>query len=155
MSRILIVVGAALVAAMLLFSMQNPPTQGLSRGELAGLPSAPPDGDAWFQEKVTDNPRLVLVDFSAVWCGPCRMMLPVLERLAKEYEGRVDLVNVDVDERPQIAGHYNASSIPLVLLMHRGTVLDGIPGFSGPEADYQTLKGMIETHLPKIAKARE
>ena len=154
MSRILILAGAAFVAVLLVISMQNPATQGLSQRELAKYPQTPPEGDAWFQEQVTDNPRLVLVDFNAVWCGPCRMMLPVLERLATEYEDRVALVKVDIDERPRIADHYHASAIPLVLLMHRGKVLDGLPGFSGPESDYQTLRGMIETHLGKVATPR-
>jgi thioredoxin 2 len=66
----------------------------------------------------------VVVDFWAPWCGPCRMVTPVLERLAEKHAGRMKLVKVNVDENPGIGARYSAMSIPLLVLIHHGREVD-------------------------------
>ena len=65
-----------------------------------------------------------LVDFSATWCGPCRMLAPVLEGISEKLEGQVDFYNVDVDEAPSLAAEYKVSSIPCLVLMKEGRFTD-------------------------------
>jgi len=72
---------------------------------------------------------VVLVDFSAEWCGPCKMIAPVLEQLSKEMEGKVKIITVDVDQEQQLASQYNVMSIPTLLLFKDGTVLGQVVGF--------------------------
>src|SRR6188472_3561833 len=70
----------------------------------------------------------VVVDFWAPWCGPCRMVTPVLERLAEEHAGRLKVVEVNVDEQPELAGRWQAMSIPLLVVLRDGEELDRIVG---------------------------
>ncbi|APD08749.1 MULTISPECIES: thioredoxin [Thermus] len=72
-----------------------------------------------FQEEVAGAP-LVLVDFWAPWCGPCRMVAPVLEALAQEYAGKLKVVKVNTDENPGLAARYGVMSIPTLVLFQRG-----------------------------------
>lgn len=72
---------------------------------------------------------VVLVDFSAEWCGPCKMIAPVLEQLSKEMEGKVKIITVDVDQEQALASQYNVMSIPTLLLFKDGAVLGQVVGF--------------------------
>jgi thioredoxin 1 len=83
---------------------------------------------------------MVLVDFSADWCGPCRMLAPILDMLAKELEGRVTVVKVDVDESQSIATQYDISSVPTLLLFKDGELKHRMVGLK----DFATLKSLIE-----------
>lgn len=71
----------------------------------------------------------VLVDFSAEWCGPCKMIAPVLDQLSKEYEGKAKIITVDVDVEQNLAMRYNVMSIPTLLLFKDGQVLGQVVGF--------------------------
>ena len=82
----------------------------------------------------------VLVDFSVEWCGPCRMLAPILDMLAKELEGRVKVVKVDVDESQSIATQYDVSSVPTLLLFKNGQVQHRMIGLK----DLATLKSIVE-----------
>lgn len=75
-----------------------------------------------------DTSALVLLDLWAPWCGPCRMVAPVLEQLSREYAGRIKVVKVNVDHNPRAANTYEAQSIPTLVLLDRGRVVQRIVG---------------------------
>ena len=79
--------------------------------------------DASFDEVVLKSDKPVLVDFWATWCGPCRMLGPVIEELATEYEGRVEVGKVDVDNNQEFAAKYGVRNIPTVLVFKDGEVV--------------------------------
>ena len=84
-------------------------------------------GDADFADAVAGT-GLTLVDLWAPWCGPCRMVAPVLERLSVEYAGRLKVVKVNVDDSPAVARQYHATSIPMLLFMRQGELVDTVVG---------------------------
>ena len=102
-----------------------------------------PDFEALVLERSQQLP--VVVDFWAAWCGPCRMVAPVLERLAAEYAGRADLVKIDTDAEPQIAARYGVRSLPTLALFARGELADALVG-AQPEAVVRTL---LERHVER------
>ena len=79
---------------------------------------------------------VALVDFSATWCGPCRMLAPVVEALSEKLKGKVDFYNVDVDDAPTLAMEYKVSSIPCLVLMKQGQFVDQSIGFK-PETQIE------------------
>jgi thioredoxin 1 len=81
-----------------------------------------------FASEVIQSPTPVLVDFWAEWCGPCKMISPILDELADEYEGRVKIVKVNIDEQQGIAAEYGIRAIPTLLLFDKGQVADQIVG---------------------------
>lgn len=80
--------------------------------------------DLNFNKEVLESPLPVLVDFWAPWCAPCRLVTPILEEIAEEYAGRVKVVKLNTDENPALAMKYNIMSIPTLLLLKNGEVLD-------------------------------
>jgi thioredoxin 1 len=84
--------------------------------------------DANFDETVVQQTGVLMVDFWAEWCGPCRAIAPVLDDLARELAGRVTLAKVNVDENPALAARYGIRSIPTILLMKQGKVADQVIG---------------------------
>jgi len=80
--------------------------------------------DANFEELVLNSDKPVLVDFWAEWCGPCRMIAPLVEELATEYEGKALIGKVDVDSNPQVAAKFGIRNIPTVLFLKNGQIAD-------------------------------
>ncbi len=80
--------------------------------------------DANFEEVVVKSDKPVLVDFWAEWCGPCRMVAPIVEELSKEYDGRALVVKCDVDNNPGIAAKYGIRNIPTILFFKDGQIAD-------------------------------
>lgn len=85
--------------------------------------------DATFDTDVLQNDTPVMVDFWAPWCGPCRMVAPIVEELSEDYDGRVKFVKLNTDENPQIAGKYGIRSIPTLLVFKGGEQVSEIVGF--------------------------
>jgi thioredoxin 1 len=86
---------------------------------------------------------LVLADFWATWCGPCKMIAPVLDELDAEMGDKVKIVKLDVDENPQTAANFGVMSIPTLLVIKNGEVVDKVVGFQPKEA----LAGVLQKHV--------
>jgi len=95
--------------------------------------------DDTFEQEVLKSDTLTVVDFWATWCGPCRMIAPVVEQLADEYDGKVKFVKVDVDEQQRYAGQFGIRSIPTLLFFKGGVVVDQVIG--------AVPKGTLETKI--------
>ena len=109
--------------------------------ESATQPVSVTDND--FADQVLQSDRPVLVDFWAEWCGPCRVLGPVIESLSQEYDGKVKIAKVDVDSNQQVAMQYGIRSIPTVMLFDKGQIVDTIVGVR-PKSDYEnSLKKVV------------
>jgi len=85
------------------------------------------DEGSWDAE-VMKAPGLVMVDFWAVWCGPCQMVAPILDELANEYAGKLRVMKLNTDENPEIAGRYQVMSIPTILFFKNGLAVEKLVG---------------------------
>jgi len=91
--------------------------------------------DANFPTEVLASDKLTMIDFWAEWCGPCRAIGPVVEELAKEYEGVVKVGKLNVDHNPQVSLNYGITSIPAILFIKNGQVVDKLVG-AQPKANF-------------------
>ena len=99
--------------------------------------------DKNFKEEVLGSQIPVLVDFWAPWCGPCRMVAPVVDEIAAQYEGKIKVVKVNTDDNPNVSGQYGIRSIPTLLLFKGGEKVDTVVG-AVPKT---TLVNTLEKHL--------
>ena len=87
--------------------------------------------EANFEPEVLHAAGLVVVDFYAPWCGPCKMLAPVLEQLAGEFAGRLKFAKANVDQTPDLAASFEVSGVPTLMLFRGGEAVDEVTGFSG------------------------
>jgi thioredoxin 1 len=99
--------------------------------------------DANFAEKIEKSEKLAVVDLSAEWCGPCRMVSPIIHELAAEYDGRIIAGELNVDENPMTTAKYKVRNIPTVLFFKNGEIVDKQVG-AVPKASF---KNLIEKHI--------
>ncbi|ATA86840.1 thioredoxin [Capnocytophaga gingivalis ATCC 33624] len=99
--------------------------------------------DASFEEVVLKSDKPVLVDFWATWCGPCRMLGPVIEEIATEYEGRVVVGKVDVDSNQEYAAKYGVRNIPTVLVFQNGEVVGRQVGVAPKNTYTEALDSLL------------
>jgi thioredoxin 1 len=85
--------------------------------------------DATFQSEVSGSELPVLVDFTAVWCGPCKMLDPLVKQLAEEWSGKVKIVKLDVDDNPQATIDYNVMGVPTLMLFKNGKPVERLSGY--------------------------
>ena len=86
-----------------------------------------------FEQVVLKSDKPVLVDFWATWCGPCRMLAPIVEDIAKEYDGKIKVGKVNVDEEPELAGAFQVASIPTVVILKNGKIVNQSIGYKPKE----------------------
>ncbi len=97
--------------------------------------------DSNFEEQI--NKGVKLVDFWATWCGPCKMIAPVLEDLAQDYDGKVDILKLDVDQNQATAAKYEVMSIPTLIVFKDGEPVDKVVGFQPKE----NLAQVLDKHI--------
>ena len=100
-------------------------------------------GDQTFESEVLNSSDPVLVDFWASWCAPCRMLAPVIDTIAAEYQGRVKVLKLNIDENTISSGRYNIRSIPTLLLFKEGMVKEQIVG----NTSQGVITKMLDNHL--------
>ena len=99
--------------------------------------------DASFKTEVSDSPLPVLVDFWAPWCGPCKMITPVLDELAQEYDGKAKIVKINIDDNQNTPAQFGVRSIPTLILFKNGNEVEKIIGAQSKDK----LKAMIDSAL--------
>lgn len=95
--------------------------------------------DANFKKEALEADKLVFVDFYADWCGPCKMMSPIIDELAKDYEGEIIIGKLNTDENPNTAAQYKVMSIPTMILFKDGKEVDKVVGVVSKDALVEKL----------------
>ena len=112
--------------------------------------------DATFEQEVLKSDRPTLVDFWAAWCGPCKMVAPEMEKLARKYDGSVDVVKVDVDANPGLSRTFNIMSIPTIAFFQPGKQPMGVVGFRPAEQlEQQFGLAQFSAAAPRVAEAAD
>ncbi len=99
--------------------------------------------DATFDQDVIKSDKPVLVDFTASWCGPCRMIAPIIEEMAAEYAGRAVIGKVDVDENPEISMNFGIRSVPTLMIFKGGKMVDMVIGAVGKQKLVEKLNAQL------------
>ena len=106
--------------------------------------------EAGWDAQVTKSPGLVLVDFWAVWCGPCQMVAPIIDELATDYAGKVKVLKLNTDENPEIAGTYQVISIPTILIFKNGQPVERLVG-AMPKRKFKEVLDSLLAQTSKTA----
>lgn len=96
-----------------------------------------------FDELINQSDVPVVVDFWAPWCGPCKMVSPALEKLAKEFKGKLVVIKINTDQKPHIAGRFQIQSIPTIMMFRKGTPVMRLVG----ALPYESIKKEVEKKL--------
>jgi thioredoxin 1 len=99
--------------------------------------------DQNFDQEALKNKIPVVVDFWAVWCGPCRVVTPIIEELAKDYDGKVKIGKLNVDENPNTAGKYNIMSIPSILIFVNGEPVKTLVGAQSKDSYKKEIENVL------------
>jgi thioredoxin 1 len=99
--------------------------------------------DANFEQTLNTSAQPILVDFWAEWCGPCRRLAPTVDELATDYDGKLVVAKMNVDENPNTPMRFSIRGIPTLLLFKRGQIVEQVVGL----ADKESLKRMIDKHV--------
>ena len=102
--------------------------------------------DQNFQQEIKDFKGFALVDFWAPWCGPCQMMGPIIEELSKEFEGKIKITKLNVDENPNTASTYEILSIPMLKIFKDGEVIEEFTGLQPKEVLVEKLEDILKNN---------
>ncbi len=102
--------------------------------------------DSTWDAEVMKSSDLVMVDFWAVWCGPCQMVAPIVDELSKEYAGKLKVLKLNTDENPEVAGRYQVMSIPTILFFKGGQVVEKLVGARPKRQFKETIDSLLAQH---------
>lgn len=110
------------------------------------MANIPEVNEATFSDEVLTSQEPVLVDFSAVWCGPCKLLDPIVEQLAKEWAGKIKVVKLDVDSSPNIAMQFQVMGVPTLMLFIGGTSKERIVGYQPKDRILSKLNPYLQSN---------
>ena len=104
-----------------------------------------------FEAEIEKHTGLAVVDFWATWCGPCRALAPILDEVAREFDGRIHFGALDVDAVPALAEQYNVTALPTVAIFQNGKIVEQLVGLQ-PKAEYQRVLNKMLAATPATGK---
>ncbi|MCA8992049.1 MAG: conjugal transfer protein TraF [Planctomycetaceae bacterium] len=142
MERTILGLAAAFAVSVVLFAILSRPADPLPDLDAA---TTHPDGE-WFQKEVMDSEIPVIVDFGATWCGPCRILAPMVDRFEEEYEGQIKVVRIDTDEKPDLTAALGVGPIPAVFVVKNGEPVASKVGIQDFRR-YEDFEAFVKPHL--------
>ena len=142
MERTILGLAAAFAVSVVLFAILSRPADPLPDLDAA---TTHPDGE-WFQKEVMDSEIPVIVDFGATWCGPCKILAPMVDKFEEEYGDQVKVVRIDIDEKPELSTYLGVKSIPFIYVVKDGKPVDHMMGVQ-PGYKYEDFEAFVKPHL--------